>query len=178
MSVNLRFTATQLRDIHQGALDESNRAGDSNNDGWFSRQDVVLALLAQSFSQADYTMPPVRRFLNVINVRLINIHLIFIKQTSTQMRALGIVGPDEAGTQLLWAMSEPPEVVPQGASPQQLIVLLAKTLRSALLRFREPEHWQPFATTAGTAIRQAAFDETTHDFTPLPGGMTINSTWR
>jgi hypothetical protein len=66
VNVNLRFTATQLRAMYQGVLDELDKTGGSNPG--FSRTDLIIALLAYSFTQADEDSPPVDNLIMTFNV--------------------------------------------------------------------------------------------------------------
>lgn len=74
--VTFRFTAMQLKEIYQGAVDVQKSGGDKY--AWFSRSDFIIALLAESLSQADQTIPPVRSFTNVINVHVTCPHSIHL----------------------------------------------------------------------------------------------------
>jgi hypothetical protein len=64
--VNLRFTATQIRAIRQAFNEVDNADGSTLR---FSRQDVLVALLAHSISQADSDMPPIHYITVIVNVR-------------------------------------------------------------------------------------------------------------
>lgn len=93
------------------------------------------------------------------------------------MRGLGIVDPELAGNMLLWAISEPPEIS-LDASTREVVVSLAKSIRTSLLRMREPDYAHSCAKKVGQLMFSATTDVMSYNFIPLPGCMTTNITWK
>jgi hypothetical protein len=174
--VDLRFTANQIGEFHQTVNNESAKFDGSKT--LLSRQDVLSALLAHSISQADPSMPPVHRILTIVNVRAFEICICnVLNHDITQHRGMRFARNFASCNALAWTYSVPPTITTTD-SVQQTVVALAKQIRHSVLRLRDPEYLNANIRRCGFLLREAASREMGQDFSPPPGQMVVNSTWR
>jgi hypothetical protein len=177
VQVNLRFTASQLSAIRQGVLNELDKTGGSNPG--FSRTDIIIALLAHSFTQADKDSPPVDSAIVMFNVSTYLAHTQRLSCSSfSQHRGMGVAHDDAACNAIFWLLSEP-FLQSHDKSAKHAVLAIATGLRILLKRIREIDNLHVHVAQQTALMKLPGFVEVGTQFIiPGPGQMSVNSVWR
>ncbi|KIP05936.1 hypothetical protein PHLGIDRAFT_19573 [Phlebiopsis gigantea 11061_1 CR5-6] len=149
---DFRLTAMQVAQIQKGIIAQC----PNDKPPIISRQDAIVALLADSVSKSEPDSPPVQ-----------HINTIFMNRGIPPHSATAF------GNGLLWAMTDAAEDY-----EQETPFTIALRVRKSLVRLRDPGYAAAYVAKGSKLARKAMDSGLFQDFIPRPGYMTINSTWR
>ncbi|EIN10962.1 hypothetical protein PUNSTDRAFT_51528 [Punctularia strigosozonata HHB-11173 SS5] len=151
--VNFRLSGEQMVAIRQ-TVQEQGRHEDGPDAVVISRQDALIALVASCISEADTESPPVKAVSIVTSCR-------------------GVKPFNAPCNGVFWALSDPP------SSGESLTMYnFAKRTRLAVLRTRDPEYLSDYYPIFTDRWQEIGAEDQIPNFSPPPGFMTVNSTWK
>ncbi|EMD32266.1 hypothetical protein CERSUDRAFT_118969 [Gelatoporia subvermispora B] len=155
--VDIRFSARQLKELKTAVLSQRPKTSDAET-LFLSTQDTLVALLARCFTIADLEAPPIERITYVVNAR-----------------GTGSVSPNIGCNGLIWTITEP--CTHTKCKPPSLYCI-ALRIRESLTSGRDADFVSAMDAYCGFKYREAADSFRGQNFTPPPGHMTVNSTYK